>query len=153
VQYTESQKNDSANLYCCQARVVRRGRTFRKLLSMGLTWKITGRAWVPERRGLHGRTAQGNGWVIFYLGTTILCATTSAVLLVIGGVEKNPGPGVEAEKILQVVCSGCDRNLKSGTQCDTCGRWFHNICGNFKAQVAESGNGSVISVYRRVSDC
>jgi len=35
-----------------------------------------------------------------------------AVILVIGGVEKNPGPGVEAENIVQVVCSGCDRNLK-----------------------------------------
>jgi hypothetical protein len=54
-------------------------------------------------------------------------------------VKKNPGPGVEAEKILQVVCSGCDRNLKSGTQCNTCGRWFHNGCGNIKAQVTESG--------------
>jgi hypothetical protein len=69
----------------------------------------------------------------------ILCTTTLAVLLVIGGLEKNPGPGVEAEKILQVVCSGCDRNLKSGTQCNTCGRWVHNSCGNVKAQVAESG--------------
>jgi hypothetical protein len=62
-----------------------------------------------------------------------------SLLLVIGGVEKNPGPGVEAEKILQVVCSGCDRNLKSGTQCYPCGRWFHNSCGNVEAQVAESG--------------
>ena len=52
---------------------------------------------------------------------------------------KNPGPGVEAEKILQVLCSGCDGNLKSGTQCNTCGRWFHNSCGNVKAQVAENG--------------
>jgi hypothetical protein len=33
----------------------------------------------------------------------------------------------------------CGRILKSGTQCDTCGRWFHNICGYVKAQVAESG--------------
>jgi hypothetical protein len=67
-----------------------------------------------------------------------LCATTLAVLLVIDGVEKNPGPGVEAEKILQVFRSGCDRNLKSGTQCNTCGHWFQNSCGNVKAQVAES---------------
>ena len=37
-------------------------------------------------------------------------------------VERNPGPGVEAEKILQVLSSGCDRNLKSGTQCNTCRR-------------------------------
>ena len=77
--------------------------------------------------------------MIFCFGTMILCATTLAVLLVIGGVEKNPGPGVEAEKIMQVLCSGCDRILKSGTQCDTCGRWFHNGCGNVKVQVAESG--------------
>jgi hypothetical protein len=72
------------------------------------------------------------------LRTTILCATTLAVLLVIGGVEENPGPVVEAEKIMRVLCSGCDRSLKSGTQCDTCERWFHNICGNVTAQVAES---------------
>jgi hypothetical protein len=62
-----------------------------------------------------------------------------SLLLVIGGMEKNPEPGAEVEKILQVVCSGCDRNLKSGTQCNTCGRWSHNRCGNVKAQVAESG--------------
>ena len=43
----------------------------------------------------------------------MLCATTSAVLLVICGVQKNPGTGVEAEKILHVVRSGCDINLKS----------------------------------------
>ena len=29
-----------------------------------------------------------------------MCPKTLVVLLVIGGVEKNPGPGVEAEKIL-----------------------------------------------------
>ena len=53
--------------------------------------------------------------------------------------EKNPGPGVEAEIFMQVLRSWCDRTLKSGTQCDTCGRWFHNSCGNFKAQVVENG--------------
>jgi hypothetical protein len=57
-------------------------------------------------------------------------------------VEQNPGPGVEAENILQVVCSVCNRNLKSGTQCDTCGYWFHNSCGNVKAQLADSGKWS-----------
>ena len=77
--------------------------------------------------------------MILCLGSISLCATTLAVLLVIGGVEKNPGPGVLAEKIMQVLCSGCDRNLKSGTQCDTCGRWFHNSHGNVNVLVAESG--------------
>jgi hypothetical protein len=69
----------------------------------------------------------------------ILCAKALAVLLVIGGVERSPGSGVEAEKIVQVVCSGCDRNLKSGAPCNTCGRWFHNSCGNVKTHVAERG--------------
>jgi hypothetical protein len=69
----------------------------------------------------------------------ILCATTLGVLLVIGGVQKNPRPGVEAEKIVQVVSSVCDGKIKSGTPCSTCGLWFHNICGNVKAQVPVSG--------------
>jgi len=54
----------------------------------------------------------------------------------IGGVELNPGP---ADNIVQVLCSGCVRNLKSGTQCESCGRWYHNSCGNVKFKVAESG--------------
>ena len=49
----------------------------------------------------------------FCLGTMILCATALGVLLVIDGVQKNPGPGVEAEKILLALRSGRDRNLKS----------------------------------------
>jgi hypothetical protein len=71
-----------------------------------------------------------------------LCAATLAVLLLIGGVEQNPGPGVEAENILQVSCSGCDRNVKSETQCDACGFWFPNSCGNVKTQTADSGKWS-----------
>jgi hypothetical protein len=39
----------------------------------------------------------------------------------------------------EVQNSGCDRNLKSGTQCNMCGCRFHNNCGNIKAQVVESG--------------
>jgi methionyl-tRNA synthetase len=63
----------------------------------------------------------------------LLCAVALTVLL-----EQNPGPGVVAENSLQVLCSGCERNLKSGTQCDMCGRWFHNSCGNVKAQMVDS---------------
>jgi len=37
------------------------------------------------------------------------------------------------------MCSGCERILKSGTRCDTCGRWFHNICGNVEAHLIDSG--------------
>jgi hypothetical protein len=48
----------------------------------------------------------------------LLCAAALTALLVIGGVEQNPGPGVEAENNLQILYSGCERNLKSGIQCD-----------------------------------
>ena len=47
-----------------------------------------------------------------------------------------PGP---VDSVVQVLCSGCDRNIKSGTQCESCGRWYLNSCGNVKFQVAESG--------------
>jgi hypothetical protein len=59
------------------------------------------------------------------------------VLLVIGGVEQNPGPGVEDESFMQVMCSGCNRSPKLGTQCDTCGHWFHHSCKN--VQLVDSG--------------
>ena len=103
--------------------------------SRGCTWAA--RISCVSRTSL--RTAEGNGHAILCLGTMILCAATLAVVLVIVRVEKNPGPGVEAEEIMRVLCNGCDRILKSGTQCDTCGRWFHNSCGNVKAEVVESG--------------
>jgi hypothetical protein len=76
----------------------------------------------------------------------LLCAVALSALFVIGGVEQNPGPGVEVDNSLQVLCSGCERNLKSGTQCDMCGRWFHNSCGNVKVQMAAAGSGVVIDV-------
>jgi hypothetical protein len=63
----------------------------------------------------------------------------SAVLLLIGGVEKNLGPGVDGESFIQVMCSGCDRILKLGTQYETCGRWFHNSWGKVKVQLVDSG--------------
>jgi hypothetical protein len=72
----------------------------------------------------------------------LLCAATLTALLVTGGVEQNPGPRVEVEKSLQILCSGCERNLKSGTQCDMSGRWFHNSCGNVKVRMADSGKWS-----------
>lgn len=65
----------------------------------------------------HNSNVQGR----IYLGTLVLYAAALAVFLVIGVVEQNPGPSAEAESIMQVLCSGCDRNLKSGTQCDMCG--------------------------------
>jgi hypothetical protein len=40
----------------------------------------------------------------------ILCADALALISVMGGVEQNPGPGVETENTLQVLYSGCDMN-------------------------------------------
>ena len=70
------------------------------------------------------------------MGPMILYAAVLATLLMIGGVELNPGP---VENIVQVLCSCCDRNLKSGIQCESCGRGYHNSRGNVKSQVADSG--------------
>jgi hypothetical protein len=56
----------------------------------------------------------------------------------IGGMQQNPDLGIEGESIIQVLCSGCERILKSGKGCKTCGHWYNNSCGNVKAQVAES---------------
>jgi len=80
-----------------------------------------------------------NGQVRSYSANTCLSAAVLSKLLVIGGVKQNPGPDVEGESFMQVTCSGCDRILKSGAQSDTCGRWFHNSCGNVKAQLVDSG--------------
>jgi hypothetical protein len=66
-------------------------------------------------------TAQGresSGQSISYIRNMLLCAVALTALLVIGEVEQNPGRGVEVDNTLQVLCSGCERNLKSGTQCD-----------------------------------
>jgi len=86
-----------------------------------------------------GRTAVGKvakGERKSSVGPMILSAAVIATLLIIGGVELNPGPD---EISVQVLCNGCDRNVKSGTQCVSCGKWYHNSCGNVKIQVAESG--------------
>jgi hypothetical protein len=70
-----------------------------------------------------------------YAGIMILCAAVIRTSLIIGGEELIPGP---VSNIVQVSCSGCNGTLKSGTQCDTCVRWYHNSCGNVKVQVVVS---------------
>jgi hypothetical protein len=79
------------------------------------------------------------GQVRSYLANMCMCKEVLAILLVTGGVEQNPGPSVEGGSFMQVICSGRDRILKFGSQCDTCGRWFHNSCGNVKGQLVDSG--------------
>ncbi|GFG34917.1 hypothetical protein Cfor_04123, partial [Coptotermes formosanus] len=63
-----------------------------------------------------------------------------AVLLIIDGVEQNPGPAVEVESTVRLLCTGCGRNLKSGIQCELCGQWYRYSCGSVKTQAAEREN-------------
>ena len=62
-----------------------------------------------------------NGTTGDCLGLTVLSSMVLAVLLIIGGVEQNPGPAVEVENTVRLLCAGCGRNLKSGMQCELCG--------------------------------
>jgi len=81
------------------------------------------RAWVDtwaamsSWRSAVGHVGTRGGGI--YLGPIILCPAVLATLLIIGGVELNPGP---VENIVKVLCSGCYRNLNSGTQFESCGR-------------------------------
>jgi hypothetical protein len=43
------------------------------------------------------------------LGLTVLSSMVLAVLLIIGG-EQNPGPVVEVENTVRLLCTGCGRN-------------------------------------------
>ena len=63
-----------------------------------------------------------------------------AMLLIIGGVEQDTGPAVEEENTVRLFCVGCGRNLKSGIQCELCGRWYQCSCGSVKIQAAEREN-------------
>jgi hypothetical protein len=62
--------------------------------------------------------AQGrnnNGQVRSYLANMCRCAAVWAILIVTGGVEQNPGPGVEGESFMYVNFGACERTQKSGT--------------------------------------
>jgi len=82
------------------------------------------------------------------MGTMTLCAAVISTLLMIGGVELNPGP---ADNIVQVLCSGCDRNLKSGTQCESCGRCITTVVEMLSFKLRRVENGTVTDVDLRDS--
>ena len=86
------------------------------------------------------RSGDANGATGVCLGFTVLSPMVLAVLLIIGGVEQNPGPAVEVESTVRLLCIGCERNLKSGIQCELCGQWYHYSCGSVKTQAAEREN-------------
>jgi hypothetical protein len=81
------------------------------------------------------RRGEANRATGICLGLMVLSSTVLAALLVIGCVEQNPGPVVQALSITQRVCTGCSKNLRSRIQCELCGRCYHYSCGNVKAQI------------------
>lgn len=74
------------------------------------------------------------------LGLTLLSSMILAILLIIGGIEQNPGPSGEMDTTASDICTGCGRHLKSGIQCEMCGKWYHNTCGNGRVQLAAKEN-------------
>jgi hypothetical protein len=90
----------------------------------------------------HGVPRRGdpNGMTGGCVGLTVLISRVLAALLMIGGNEQNPGPVEEVENTVRLLCTGCGRNLKSGIQCELCGRWYHYSCGSMKTQAAEREN-------------
>jgi len=71
------------------------------------------------------RHGDGNGTSGDCLVLTVQTSMVSAVLLVIGGAEQNPGLVVEKENTVRHLCTRCGRNLDSGIQSELCGRWYH----------------------------
>jgi len=100
------------------------------------TWRTIARGLLTWA-GRFSWRGDANGTAGDCLGLTVLSSMVLAVLLVIGGVEQNPGPVVEVDNTVRLLCTGCGRNLKSGIQCELCGRWYHYSCGSVKAQAAE----------------
>ena len=76
---------------------------------------------------------------------TILCAAVITALLVIGGVEQNPGP---ADNIVRVLCNGCDRNLNRGLNVTLVDSGIIIAVATLRFKRQSVGSGSVISVDR-----
>ncbi|KAJ4440900.1 hypothetical protein ANN_10747 [Periplaneta americana] len=72
--------------------------------------------WIPAASGQGSAEPTLSSFVVLIL----------AMLLVIGGVELNPGP-VESVK-----CGVCRNNLRTGLLCITCSTWFHFSCQKLK---------------------
>ena len=83
-----------------------------------------------------GRVETRKGKIL--MGSIMSCATLLASLLMIGGVELNPGP---VDNIVQVLCGGCDRILKSGTQCESCAAGITTAVVISSFKLLRVGNG------------
>jgi hypothetical protein len=56
---------------------------------------------VPRRGDANGKTGE-------YFGLTVLSSVVLAILLIIGGIEQNPGPVVEVENTVRLYVLGAE---------------------------------------------
>jgi hypothetical protein len=92
------------------------------------------------RRDANGRTGD-------CLELSVPSSIVLAILLMICGIDQNPGPVVEVKNAVQLLYTVCSRNLTSGIQCELRGCWYHYTCGSVKTQAAEREKiGTVASV-------
>lgn len=56
-----------------------------------------------------------------------------AILLIIGGIELNPGPASD-NGVISVKCGSCRKNLRVGVLCNQCEKWFHLTCQKIKRE-------------------
>jgi hypothetical protein len=88
---------------------------------------------LPRRGDVNGRTGD-------CVGLTVLSSRVLASLQMIRGIEQNPCLAEEVENTIRLLCTRCGRNLKSGIQCELCGRLYHYSCGSMKTHAAEREN-------------
>ena len=124
-------------------------RGFRELLSVGyglIPGGLPGSGGYLSREffmAVSGTSCQTERRKYLYGAKDSVCSSTRNFIGDRRRVEVNPGP---VQNIVQVLCSGCDRKLKSGTQCESYGRWYHNSCGNVSFKLRRVANGTATDV-------
>jgi hypothetical protein len=73
---------------------------------------------------------------------TLLSLMTLVLLLMISGIEQNPGLVVEVQNTAWLLCTGWGWNLMLGIQCELCEGWYHYSGGGEKAQASERQNAN-----------
>jgi len=76
------------------------------------------------------------------LGLKLLSLMILVLLLMISGIEKNPGLVVQVQNTARLLCTGWGWNLMSGIQCELCELWYHYSGGSVKAQASERENSN-----------
>ena len=113
---------------------------FKPAVGWVATWRSTGLGWVPGPRGFladRARACKEQASRKFPGANDTVCSSFSHTFSDWWRAAKSWS--WNALFFIQILYSECDRILKSGTRCETCGCWYHNYCGSMKFQVVESG--------------